>query len=261
MDIESAINLVGDFSKTTVAIIKHTNACGLASRENLKDAWTDALAADPVSAYGGVIAVNKIIDNQTAEEINKLFFEVLIAPGFENNGLELLRSKKNRIILQQKMFNFPETQFKSLLNGIIEQTKDLKVETEECFNYVTELRPSAEEVTDLLFANKIVKHTKSNTIILAKGEQLLASGVGQTSRVDALKQAIIKAGEFGFDLNGAVMASDAFFPFPDCVEIAAKAGIKAVIQPGGSIRDKDSIDYCNKNNMAMVCTGFRHFKH
>lgn len=261
VDIESAINLVGDFSKTTVAIIKHTNACGLASRENLKDAWTDALAADPVSAYGGVIAVNKIIDNQTAEEINKLFFEVLIAPGFENNGLELLRSKKNRIILQQKMFNFPETQFKSLLNGIIEQTKDLKVETEECFNYVTELRPSAEEVTDLLFANKIVKHTKSNTIILAKGEQLLASGVGQTSRVDALKQAIIKAGEFGFDLNGAVMASDAFFPFPDCVEIAAKAGIKAVVQPGGSIRDKDSIDYCNKNNIAMVCTGFRHFKH
>lgn len=261
VDIESAINLVGDFSKTTVAIIKHTNACGLASRENLKDAWTDALAADPVSAYGGVIAINKIIDNQTAEEINKLFFEVLIAPGFENNGLELLRSKKNRIILQQKMFNFPETQFKSLLNGIIEQTKDLKVETEECFNYVTELRPSAEEVTDLLFANKIVKHTKSNTIILAKGEQLLASGVGQTSRVDALKQAIVKAGEFGFDLNGAVMASDAFFPFPDCVEIASKAGIKAVIQPGGSIRDKDSIDYCNKNNIAMVCTGFRHFKH
>jgi phosphoribosylaminoimidazolecarboxamide formyltransferase/IMP cyclohydrolase len=261
VDIEAAINLIGDFKKTTVAIIKHTNACGLASRENLKDAWTDALAADPVSAFGGVIAINKIIDNDTAEEINKLFFEVLIAPEFENNGLELLRSKKNRIILQQKMFSFPEMQFKSLLNGVIEQTKDTKVETEECFNYVTEMRPSAEEVKDLLFANKAVKHTKSNTIILAKGEQLLASGVGQTSRVDALKQAIIKAGEFGFDLKGAVMASDAFFPFADCVEIAAKAGIKAVIQPGGSIRDKDSIDYCNKNNIAMVCTGFRHFKH
>jgi phosphoribosylaminoimidazolecarboxamide formyltransferase/IMP cyclohydrolase len=261
VDIEAAMNLVGDFSKTTVAIIKHTNACGIASRENLLHAWKDALAGDPVSAFGGVIAINKIIDNETAEEINKLFFEVLIAPGFENNALELLKNKKNRIILQQKMFNFPEMQFKSLLNGVIEQTKDFKVETEECFNYVTDLKPSATEVGDLLFANKVVKHTKSNTIVLAKNEQLFASGVGQTSRVDALKQAIIKAGEFGFDLKGAVMASDAFFPFADCVEIAAKAGITAVIQPGGSIRDKDSIDYCNNNNIAMVLTGFRHFKH
>jgi phosphoribosylaminoimidazolecarboxamide formyltransferase/IMP cyclohydrolase len=261
VDIEAAMNLVGDFSKTTVAIIKHTNACGIASRENLLDAWNDALAGDPVSAFGGVIAVNKIIDNETAEEINKLFFEVLIAPSFENNALELLKNKKNRIILQQKMFSFPEMQFKSLLNGVIEQTKDFKVETEECFNYVTDLKPSATEVGDLLFANKVVKHTKSNTIVLAKNEQLFASGVGQTSRVDALKQAIIKAGEFGFDLKGAVMASDAFFPFADCVEIAAKAGITAVIQPGGSIRDKDSIDYCNNNNIAMVLTGFRHFKH
>jgi len=261
VDIDAAVNLISDFKDTTFAIIKHTNACGCASRKDLKQAWSDALAADPISAFGGVLICNKKIDIETAEEINKLFFEILIAPNFDESALLLLKSKKNRIILKQKIFSFEGKQIKSILNGIIEQNIDKQVETKDCFNYATNKKPSEQEITDMLFANKLAKHTKSNTIILAKNEQLLASGVGQTSRVDALKQAIIKAHDFGFELKGSVMASDAFFPFPDCVEIADKAGITAVIQPGGSIKDNDSIEYCNIHNLAMVLTGFRHFKH
>ena len=260
-DLDAAINLINDFDETTFAILKHNNACGIASRKNLTDAWKDALAGDPVSAFGGVLICNKSIDEETAKEVNKLFFEIILSPGYEKNALEILKSKKNRIILQKKSFDFPDKQFKSLLNGAIQQNKDLKTETVDDFKIVTKIFPTDTEKTDLVFANKIVKHTKSNTIVLAKNKQLIASGVGQTSRVDALKQAIIKAKEFGFDLNGAVMASDAFFPFADSVEIAHKEGINAVIQPGGSIRDKDSIEFCENNGMTMVFTGTRHFKH
>jgi len=260
-DLDAAVSLIEDFKETTFAILKHNNACGLASRENLTTAWKDALASDPISAFGGVLITNKIIDKATAEEMNKLFFEIVLAPAYEDEALEILKSKKNRIILQKKAFTLPDKQFRSVLNGVIEQDRDTKVETAEDLKVVTDKAPTADEVDDLLFANIVVKHTKSNTIVLAKGRQLLASGVGQTSRVDALKQAIEKANSFNFDLNGAVMASDAFFPFADSVEIAHKAGITAVIQPGGSVRDKDSIDYCNKNGMAMVFTGTRHFKH
>ncbi|NVO01612.1 MAG: bifunctional phosphoribosylaminoimidazolecarboxamide formyltransferase/IMP cyclohydrolase [Bacteroidetes bacterium] len=262
LDVDAAMNLIADFSETTLAIIKHNNACGLACRPKLIDAWLDALAGDPISAFGGVIITNAIIDEKTAEEINKLFFEIIVAPGYENNALEILKVKKNRIILQSKSFDIlPNRQFKSLLNGVIEQAKDTKVEDLSEMTVVTKLSPSEQEKIDLQFANILVKHTKSNAIVLAKNKQLFASGVGQTSRVDALRQAIAKANQFNFDLKGAVMASDAFFPFPDCVEIAKESGIKAVIQPGGSINDKDSISYCDNNNMAMVTTGFRHFKH
>jgi len=261
VDLDAAINLINDFDETTFAILKHNNACGISSRDNLIDAWKKALAGDPVSAFGGVLICNKIIDEKTAKEINKLFCEIILSPGYENNALEILKSKKNRIILQKKSFDFPDKQFRSILNGAIQQVKDLKIESVEDFEVVTKTAPTESEKIDLVFANKIVKHTKSNTIVLAKNKQLIASGVGQTSRVDALKQAIIKAKEFGFDLNGAVMASDAFFPFADSVEIANKEGINAVIQPGGSIRDKDSIDFCNNNGMSMVFTGTRHFKH
>jgi phosphoribosylaminoimidazolecarboxamide formyltransferase / IMP cyclohydrolase len=219
------------------------------------------LEADPVSAFGGVIITNRTIDEDTAKELNKLFFEVLIAPDFDKGAIDLLVAKKNRIILKRKQAQLSNKQFKTLLNGVIEQDKDLKVETFEDLKTVTKRTPSEEEKRALLFSNKIVKHTKSNTIVLAKEGKLIASGVGQTSRVDALKQALEKAKSFGFSLEGAVMASDAFFPFPDCVEIANQAGIKAVIQPGGSIKDQESIDFCDKNNMAMVVTGFRHFKH
>ncbi len=260
-DLDAAIHLITEFTDPTFAVLKHNNACGIASREKLVNAWKDTLAGDPISAFGGVLITNQIIDNESAKEINKLFFEIILAPGFENNALELLKSKKNRIILQKKAFDFPVKQFKSALNGVLVQDKDLKTETAECFETVTSTHPSSTEIEDLIFANKIVKHTKSNTIVLVKNKQLVASGVGQTSRVDALKQAILKAETLGFDLKGAVMASDAFFPFADSVEIAHKAGITAVVQPGGSVRDKDSIDFCNKHKISMVFTGIRHFKH
>lgn len=260
-DLDAAVNLIEDFEESTLAILKHNNACGLASRPNLKDAWRDALAGDPVSAYGGVLITNRVVDAEAAAEINKIFFEIIMAPGYEEEALDILKTKKNRIILKKKEFKLPGKIFRSSINGVLEQDRDMKVETESDLKTVTEKQPSSAEISDLLFANKVVKHTKSNTIVLAKNNQLIASGVGQTSRVDALKQAIEKARNFGFDLNGAVMASDAFFPFADSVEIAHKAGITAVIQPGGSVRDQDSIDFCNKNGLAMVFTGFRHFKH
>ncbi len=261
VDLEAALALIREFSEPTFAIIKHTNACGLASRSTLKQAWLDALAGDPVSAFGGVVAANRIIDLETAGEVNKLFFEILIAPGFEKNALELLKSKKNRIILQIKPIDFQAKQFKSVLNGVIEQLKDVHSEAAIDLQMVTLSHPDEQQVKDLLFANIIVKHLKSNAIVLAKNGQLLGAGCGMTSRVDALKHAVSKAGEFGFDLHGAVMASDAFFPFADSVELAHKAGITGVIQPGGSVRDEDSINYCNQHGVAMVFTGVRHFKH
>lgn len=261
VDVDAAVELIKEFDEPTFAILKHTNACGLASRASLKQAWIDALAGDPVSAFGGVIICNRTIDLDTAKEIHSLFCEVLIAPGFDAEAVSLLSEKKNRILLVQKKVELPAKQFKTLLNGVIEQDKDLSMEGVAEMRSVTTKVPTEQELKDLAFANKLVKHTKSNTIILAKNNQLLASGVGQTSRVDALRQAILKAKTFGFDLNGAVMASDAFFPFPDCVEIAGNAGITAVVQPGGSIKDQDSINYCNEHGLAMVMTGVRHFKH
>ena len=240
LDINAAVDLIDEFDDVTFAILKHNNACGLASRPTVLEAWKDALAGDPVSAFGGVLITNAVIDKETAEEINKIFFEVVIAPDYDVDALEILGQKKNRIILVRKEAKLPRKQFRSLLN---------------------DKAPTPEEVEDMLFANKIVKNSKSNAIVLAKGKQLLASGVGQTSRVDALKQAIEKAKSFGFDLQGAVMASDAFFPFPDCVEIADKEGVTAVIQPGGSVKDQLTFDYCNEHGMAMVTTGIRHFKH
>ncbi len=261
LDVDAAINLIAEFDECTFAILKHNNACGVASRPSLIAAWKDALAGDPVSAFGGVLICNREIDLATAAELNKLFFEVAIAPSFSAEALELLCSKPNRILLKQNALSLPEKSFRTLLNGVIEQDKDLKTETREQLQTCTKVAPKEEAYEDLLFANKLVKHTKSNTIVLAKNKQLLASGVGQTSRVDALHQAIAKAKAFGFSLEGAVMASDAFFPFPDCVEIANKVGINTVIQPGGSIKDKDSIAYCDATNMAMVMTGVRHFRH
>ena len=261
LDIDAAVNLINDFEDITFAILKHNNACGIASRPVLVDAWNDALAGDPVSAFGGVLVTNAIIDKATAEQVNKIFFEVIIAPDYDLEAIEILAQKKNRIILILKDNKINTKQFRSLLNGVLMQDKDQKTETSEELKVVTEKTPTEQEIEDLLFANKIVKHTKSNAIVLAKNKQMCASGVGQTSRVDALEQAIEKAANFGFDLDGAVMASDAFFPFPDCVEIAAKAGISAVIQPGGSIKDQDSVDSCNNNGLSMVTTGFRHFKH
>ncbi|MEO8760969.1 MAG: bifunctional phosphoribosylaminoimidazolecarboxamide formyltransferase/IMP cyclohydrolase [Bacteroidia bacterium] len=261
LDVDASVDLIEEFTETTFAILKHNNACGIASRTKLVDAWKDALVADPLSAFGGILITNAQLDEETATEINKLFFEVIIAPSYDAKALEILKSKPNRIILIKKKNKTNTKTFRTLLNGVIEQDKDSKSETEKDLTPATTTVPTKEQIKDLLFANKLVKHTKSNTIILAKNNQLLASGTGQTSRVDALKQAIAKAQSFGFDLNGAVMSSDAFFPFPDCVEIADKAGIKAVIQPGGSIKDKDSIAYCNEHNMAMVFTGVRHFKH
>ena len=261
LDIDAAVNLINDFEDITFAILKHNNACGIASRPILVDAWNAALAGDPVSAFGGVLITNAIIDKASAEEINKIFFEVVIAPDYDLDALEILGQKKNRIILILKNAKTNTQQVRTLLNGVLVQDKDLKTETADDMKVVTEKAPTEQEIEDLIFANKIVKHTKSNAIVMAKNKQLCASGVGQTSRVDALEQAIEKAGSFNFDLNGAVMASDAFFPFPDCVQIAAEAGITAIIQPGGSIKDQDSIDACNKNGQAMVTTGFRHFKH
>ena len=261
LDVDAAVSLMAEFDETTFAILKHNNACGVASRPVLLDAWKDALAGDPTSAFGGILIANAKIDEVTANEINKLFFEVIIAPSYDTKALEVLKQKTNRIILIQKKAKFSPTSFRTLLNGVIEQDKDFKSETASDLKTITKIAPSATEQRDLLFANKLVKHTKSNTIVLAKNNQLLASGTGQTSRVDALRQAIVKAQNFGFDLKGAVMSSDAFFPFPDCVEIAQNVGIAAVIQPGGSIKDKESIDYCDANNMSMVLTGTRHFKH
>lgn len=261
LDIDAAVSLIAEFSNTTFAILKHNNACGIASRPDLADAWKAALAADPISAFGGVLITNTIVDSMCAEEINKLFFEVIIAPGYDASTLELLKAKPNRIILQQKNVPLAAKSFRTLLNGVIEQDKDLKTETKSDMQTATKIFPTVDELRDLEFANKIVKHSKSNTIVLAKNNQLLASGVGQTSRVDALKQAIAKAENFGFSLKGAVMASDAFFPFPDCVEIAHNAGVTSVIQPGGSIKDKESIAFCDSSGMSMVMTGTRHFKH
>lgn len=261
LDIDAAIHLINDFEDITVAILKHNNACGIASRDVLVDAWNSALEADPISAFGGILITNGIVDKETALEMDKIFFEVVIAPDYDLDALEVLSQKKNRIILTLKENKLPQQQYRSLLNGVLMQDKDLNIESEDDLRVVTEQAPSFTEIEDLLFANKVVKHTKSNAIVLAKDRQLFASGVGQTSRVDALRQAIEKAEHFGFDLEGAVMASDAFFPFADSVEIAAEAGISAVIQPGGSIKDQDSIDLCNETGLSMVMTGIRHFKH
>ncbi|KOY51170.1 bifunctional phosphoribosylaminoimidazolecarboxamide formyltransferase/IMP cyclohydrolase [Polaribacter dokdonensis] len=263
LDVDAAVNLMNEFigEDPTFAVLKHNNACGFAQRNTIKQAYIDALAGDPVSAFGGVLISNTEIDEATAEEIHKLFCEVVIAPSFSDEALTILKGKKNRVILVQKTTELPSQNVRTALNGLLVQDKDAKTDTLEDLTYVTNTKPTEAELKDLLFASKICKHTKSNTIVFTKNNQLLASGTGQTSRVDALRQAIEKATSFGFDLNGAVMASDAFFPFPDCVEIADKAGITSVIQPGGSIKDQLSIDYCNDNNLSMVMTGTRHFKH
>ncbi|MEM7107316.1 MAG: bifunctional phosphoribosylaminoimidazolecarboxamide formyltransferase/IMP cyclohydrolase [Bacteroidota bacterium] len=261
VDIDAAVNLIEEFDETTFAILKHTNACGVATGNTVKEAYERAFASDTVSAFGGVLITNKPVVMGAAEEIHSLFFEILVAPDFDADALSLLSQKKNRILLKQKERLMAKRQFKSLLNGVIEQDRDVKTDTMGDLKIVTKKAPAPGENKELLFASKVCKHTKSNTIVLAKEGQLLASGVGQTSRVDALKQAITKAKAFGFDLQGAVMASDAFFPFPDCVKIAHGEGIKAVIQPGGSIKDMDSVEFCDKNDMAMVFTGVRHFKH
>jgi phosphoribosylaminoimidazolecarboxamide formyltransferase / IMP cyclohydrolase len=261
VDVDAAVALIDEFTEPTIAILKHTNACGIATRSFIKEAWIDALACDPVSAFGGVIIANGEIDAATATEIDKIFYEVLIAPAFTDEAIQILQAKKNRILLVRQPVELSSKQFKTLLNGVIEQDKDSVIEGPDQMKTVTEKQPAEQELKDLFFANKVVKHTKSNTVVFAKNNQLMASGVGQTSRVDALKQAVIKAAEFGFDLNGAVMASDAFFPFPDCVELAAEAGVTAVLQPGGSVNDQKSIDMCNQKGIAMVTTGVRHFKH
>lgn len=261
LDIDAAISLIGEFEETSFAIIKHNNACGLASRPVLIDAWKDALAGDPVSAFGGVLIANRDIDREIAEEIDKLFFEVILAPSYDSDALEILKRKKNRIILIHKGSDKRPDIYRTALNGVLFQERDYKTEKQEDMKPVTNTRPDADQLADLEFANKIVKHSKSNCIVLAGNKQLYASGVGMTSRVDALKFALEKASGFGFDLKGAVMASDAFFPFADSVELAQQSGIKAVIQPGGSVRDNESVDFCNDKGMAMVFTGTRHFKH
>ncbi len=263
VDIDAAVNLMAEFKDgdPTFAVLKHTNACGVAVRPTLLEAWKAALAGDNVSAFGGILITNQTMDLATAQEIDQLFYEVLIAPDFAEDAQEFLSRKKKRVLLKIKDWHVNQRSFKSLLNGVIEQDTDLRTETEEDMELMTEAKPSAEQIADLLFANKCVKHLKSNTIVLAKDNQLIGMGCGQTSRVDALRQAILKAKHFGFDTSGAVMASDAFFPFPDCVEIASEAGIVAVIQPGGSIKDQLSIDFCNQKGIPMVKTGIRHFKH
>lgn len=263
LDVDAAVNLILEFKNEapTFAILKHNNACGFAQRDSVHKAYVDALAGDPVSAFGGILICNTEIDAATAEEIHKLFCEVVIAPSFSNDALEILKGKKNRILLILKDFDLPKTTVRTCLNGALVQERDSKTDMAGELKPATKKEPSLAQIEDLIFASKICKHTKSNTIVLAKNKQLCASGTGQTSRVDALNQAIHKAQSFNFDLEGAVMASDAFFPFPDCVEIADKAGIAAVIQPGGSIKDQLSIDYCDANDVAMVFTGTRHFKH
>ncbi|MEC7619284.1 MAG: bifunctional phosphoribosylaminoimidazolecarboxamide formyltransferase/IMP cyclohydrolase [Bacteroidota bacterium] len=263
LDIDAAVSLMLEFydGDCSFAILKHNNACGFATRPNLKDAYLDALAGDPVSAFGGVLITNKSIDLDTATEINSLFCEVIVAPNYKVEALKLLKEKKNRIILVQKDISLPSNTYRSCLNGILVQERDSETDNVKKLDFITTKKPNAQEIEDLIFASKICKHTKSNTIVLAKNGQLLASGTGQTSRIDALNQAIEKAKHFNFDLNGAVMASDAFFPFPDCVEIAHKTGISSILQPGGSIKDQLSINYCNENDLSMVFTGIRHFKH
>ena len=263
LDVDAAVNLMLEFKNDapTFAILKHNNACGLAQRDDLHTAYVDALAGDPVSAFGGVLISNKEIDKATAEEIHKLFCEVVIAPSYAADALEILKGKKNRIILIQNEVEMPDMIVRTCLNGMLLQEKDYKTDAVADLKTATTKAPTQEEIDDLIFASKLCKHTKSNTIVIAKNKQLCASGTGQTSRVDALNQAIHKAKSFNFDLEGAVMASDAFFPFPDCVEIAHKSGISTVIQPGGSIKDQLSIDYCNENGVTMVMTGTRHFKH
>ena len=263
LDVDAAVNLMNEFvsEDPTFAILKHNNACGFAQRETICKAYVDALAGDPVSAFGGVLISNTKIDLATANEIHQLFCEVVIAPSYDQDALTILKGKKNRVILIQKSFELPKQIVRTSLNGLLIQDKDDKTDVLGDLSYATNNKPTDKELEDLLFASKICKHTKSNTIVLVKNKQLLASGTGQTSRVDALRQAIEKARNFNFNLKGAVMASDAFFPFPDCVEIADKAGITNVIQPGGSIKDQLTIDYCNKNNVSMVMTGTRHFKH
>jgi len=261
LDIDSAVNLISEFDEPTFAILKHNNACGCATHNNITEAWKLALQSDPISAFGGVLIANRTIDKTCAEEINKIFFEVIIAPDFSEYALEILKTKKNRIILQQKDFMLSQKQFRTLLNGVVQQDKDNCVGGKNQINFMTNEKPSDEQLRDLIFANKLVKHSKSNAIVLAKNNVLLASGIGQTSRVDSLKQAIEKAANFELSLDGAVMASDAFFPFADCVQIAHEAGVTAIIQPGGSVRDNDSVDYCNANKVAMISTGIRHFRH
>lgn len=261
LDIDAAVGLINEYEDPTFAILKHNNACGIATRESIYDAYIVALACDPVSAFGGVLIANRPIDKATAEEINKIFFEVIIAPSYSDEAMDILKTKKNRIILVAKDLSLPSKRYRSALNGILEQEADaINVDINNISSADTR-KPSEEEYKDLIFANKIVKHSKSNAIVLAKNGRLLASGVGQTSRVDALRHAIEKAIGFGFDLRGAVMASDAFFPFKDCVELADKVGIKAVIHPGGSIRDGESVDYCKEHDIAMLMTGIRHFRH
>lgn len=263
LDVDAAVQLMSEFQQNgpTFAVLKHNNACGLATRETLLEAWNDALAGDPVSAFGGVLISNRVIDTATAESMHNLFFEVAIAPGFDEGALAVLQQKKNRILLVQKPTTMPEVGVRSALNGYLVQSKDSRTESREDLQLATIESGNEQQLEDLIFAMKITKHTRSNTIVFAKGQQLLGSGTGQTSRVDALNQAIVKAGNFGFDLKGAVMASDAFFPFPDCVEIAGQAGIKAVIQPGGSIKDDLSVAYCDENGLVMYMTGVRHFRH
>ncbi|WP_405211678.1 bifunctional phosphoribosylaminoimidazolecarboxamide formyltransferase/IMP cyclohydrolase [Dokdonia sp. Asnod2-E02] len=263
LDVDAAVNLISEFQgeAPTFAVLKHNNACGFAQRDTMHQAYVDALAGDPTSAFGGVLIANGEIDEPTAQEIHKLFCEVVIAPSFTPEALEILKGKKNRILLTLKNIVLPEMTVRTCLNGTLLQERDHKTDTTADLTNATNTQPTEKELEDLLFASKICKHTKSNTIVLAKNKQLCASGTGQTSRVDALRQAIEKATSFGFDLQGSVMASDAFFPFPDCVEIADKAGITAVIQPGGSIKDQLTVDYCNENNVSMVMTGTRHFKH
>jgi len=263
LDVDAAVNLILEFKQNdpTFAILKHNNACGLATRGTMKQAYLDALAGDPTSAFGGVLIANGKIDIETAQEINQLFCEVVIAPSYDEKAIAVLQEKKNRIILIQNEVELPQKQVRTCLNGLLVQDKNSITDNKEGLKTVTTNEPTSQEIEDLLFASKICKNTKSNTIVFAKNGQLIAAGTGQTSRVDALRQAIEKANSFNFDLKGAVMASDAFFPFPDCVEIAHLAGITAVIQPGGSIKDELSITYCNENNLAMVFTGTRHFKH
>ncbi len=263
VDTEAAHSLVAEFEQAdpTAVIIKHTNACGVATRTSLVEAWGAALAADPVSAFGGILGFNRTVDLATAREMDKLFFEVALAPGYDDDALEVLKRKKDRRLLQVTSFARGMLQFRSMFGGVIEQEVDLRRVTLDDLTVVTAAEPTQAQVTDMLFANICAKHLKSNTVALVRDRQLLAMGCGQTSRVDALRQAIAKAGAFGFDLGGSVLASDAFFPFSDCVEIAAEAGVKAVIQPGGSIRDADSVAAADAAGVAMVTTGVRHFKH
>ena len=261
LDLDVGLNLIREFDTPTFAILKHNNPCGIACRSTVKEAYLAALAGDPVSAFGGVLVCNRPIDLTTAEEINKLFLEVLVAPGYDEGVLDILFSKKNRVILKLKEVAFETTLVKTALNGYLVEDRDLHAESNDDFRVVTTAAPTTNEIDDMIFANKVVKHSRSNAITLAKGGQLFASGIGQTSRVDALRQAIEKAHSFGFDLHGAVLASDAFFPFDDCVKLAHEAGITAIVQPGGSVRDQDSIDCCNQFGISMVFTGYRHFKH